>query len=210
MLQVKVNDELAEVNYDGISTLSDLIEIIKGCIDPEHIIVDLKLDEKDLSQMDWTVSVSSLANSTLEVWTDTSETFLARQLTRSPEAVQACFVQFRDSRKSFQLGDSIEGNRKLLIATDTLKAFFEWYVTLIQLAPKESQDILDLQTNAADIMGVCNNICNLQLYKSWWALGEMIANELEPRLDALEDKCRRMIRQLNQSSEARSQLVQGT
>jgi hypothetical protein len=200
MLQLFINNEKANLNPEGIERLTDLIELVKVSVESDHIITSLKINGSDLTEDQWSERLESFSSHTLEIKTDTISAYLIAQLGRSPEAVQACYLQFRDARKNFQLGDAVAGNSKLAKATDTLKAFFEWYITLIQLAPKESQDILDLQTNAGDIMSVCNNICNLQLYRSWWALGEILANELEPRLDALEDKCRRMIKNLNSES----------
>jgi hypothetical protein len=41
-----------------------------------------------------------------------------------------------------------------------------------------------------DIAECCKRICQQQLYQSWWALGETIEKELEPKLDKLEDFCR--------------------
>ena len=32
-----------------------------------------------------------------------------------------------------------------------------------------------------------------QLYQSWWAIGETLEKDLEPKLDALEDQCRKFV-----------------
>ncbi|MEI7489443.1 MAG: hypothetical protein WCJ72_18910, partial [Chryseobacterium sp.] len=49
----------------------------------------------------------------------------------------------------------------------------------------------DIEKQVIEIGEVCQKICQQQLYQSWWALGETIEKELEPKLDQLETFCRR-------------------
>jgi hypothetical protein len=90
----------------------------------------------------------------------------------------------------------ITGNKRLKSAVDTLRAFFEWYGTLLQLVPDIKRDKLDISTEVQDISETCKKICQQQLYQSWWALGETLEKELEPKLDKLEDFLRKFERQV--------------
>lgn len=84
-----------------------------------------------------------------------------------------------------------DGNRKLVCAVNTLQAFFEWFGSLMELVPQQDRPRYDISSQVRDISEVCKRICQQQLYQSWWALGESIGKELEPKLDNLEDFCRR-------------------
>jgi hypothetical protein len=92
------------------------------------------------------------------------------------------------------------GNQRLSQATETLRSFFDWYSTLLQLANDDQRKQMSLEPALSDILNCCKDICQLQLYKSWWALGEKIHNDLEPQLDRLEDKCRIMVTQVSRSN----------
>jgi hypothetical protein len=83
----------------------------------------------------------------------------------------------------------------LKIAVDTLRAFFEWYGTLMQLVPEGERTRIDISSQVREISEICKRICQQQLYQSWWALGESLEKELEPQLDRLEDTCRRTAKQ---------------
>jgi hypothetical protein len=83
------------------------------------------------------------------------------------------------------------GNRMLIEAVNTARAFFEWYGTLLELVPEEERGHYDISKYVAEISSICKTICQQQLYQSWWALGETIEKELEPKLDKLEDHMRK-------------------
>jgi hypothetical protein len=110
--------------------------------------------------------------------------------------VRACFLEFRDARKSFQDGESIAGNKRLKVAVETLRAFFEWYGTLMQLVSETKREKLDISSQVVEISETCKKICQQQLYQSWWALGESLEKDLEPKLDKLEDACRRAAKEV--------------
>jgi hypothetical protein len=53
-----------------------------------------------------------------------------------------------------------------------------------------------------EISETCKKICQQQLYQSWWALGESLEKELEPKLDKLEDACRKAAREVQMTNAA--------
>ena len=192
MVSVRINGEVSGIRTEGLPKVTDLIELVKASIDPDHMITAISIDGGPVSDEVWNGSILAVQNSVFDFLTGTPLQYVSEQLLRSPAAAQACYVQFRDARKTFQGGDTTGGNQKLIIATDTLKAFFDWYVMLMQLLPESQREALSIEQNAAEIMNSCKGICQLQLYKSWWALGESIQNELEPLIDKLEDRCRQI------------------
>ncbi|MBX7138260.1 MAG: hypothetical protein K1X83_09775 [Oligoflexia bacterium] len=192
MVAVRINGEDAPIKSEGAARMSDLIELIKNWIDPEHMITKLLIDGKDLADEDWTSALTKYGTTTiLEVETGTPESFVAERLSTASEIVREAYMQFREARKSFQDGSMQVGNQKLLMAVNTLQAFFEWYGTLVELIPEADRAKHDLSPQVREITEICKRICQQQLYQSWWALGEAIQNELEPKLDQLEDVCRR-------------------
>ena len=190
MVSVQINGAPSTIRGEGLGRFTELVELIKSSIDPDHMITEILVDGELVIDQVWNGSVSALGTRTVEVTTGSPRNYVYDQLRKSPRAVQACYVQFRDARKTFQNGDTEGGNQKLVIATDTLRAFFDWYALLLQILPEQDRPSISLDSNIGDILTACKGICQLQLYKSWWALGESLQNDLEPLLDALEDRCR--------------------
>lgn len=191
MVSVRINGTDSGMNGEGASKITDLVELIKSMIDPEHMITSILLDGRDLAEEEWYANVNQMGTAILEVETGTPEEFVAERLARSSDIVRACYVEFRDARKSFQDGDMNSGNSKLVVAVNTLKAFFEWYKTLLTLVPESKRSHFNMDSQISEISETCKRICQQQLYQSWWALGESLEKDLEPKLDALEDFCRK-------------------
>jgi hypothetical protein len=205
-MQVKINAQESNLPVALSTKFSDFVELVKSIIDPDHMITDIKIDGGNIFLDNWLLPLQSVSDSNgralnettiIEVETDLPVKYVYTQLSKCPRAVQACYLEFRDARKTFQSGDSQLGNKKLLGASQTLKAFFDWYITLLQITPEEFRSLINLETHAEEILSVCKRICELQLYRSWWPLSEIIEKELEPKLDTLEDKCRAMCIELD-------------
>lgn len=197
MIAVRINGVESGLRTEGLVKFGDLIELVKTVIDPDHMIVEIEVNGAPISDDIWSGVLQSVMNSHFDFYTSTRSEYLREQVTKSPKAVQACYVQFRDARKTFQGGDAQGGNQRLGQATETMRSFFDWYSALLLLATDEQKIQMSLEPALSDILNCCKDICQLQLYKSWWALGEKIQNELEPQLDRLEDKCRLMVTHLN-------------
>lgn len=194
MTSVIINGQESGITRSGLNTVADLIELIKASIDPEHMITGITLDGRELSDADWQANPATFASSRLEIETDTPERFVADRLGKASTVVNACYMDFRDARKNFQDGDMNSGNRQLAKAVNTLQAFFEWFGAMLDLVPEADKPQYSIDEQVKEISSVCKTICQQQLYQSWWALGETIAKELEPKLDKLEDFCRKFKR----------------
>jgi hypothetical protein len=195
-MRVIINGNESSINAMGLPKIADVVELIKASIDPAHMITELLLDGKELADNDWAAPCGSYETAIIEVATNTPDAFVQDRMAKSSTVVQQCFMQFRDSRKSFQSGDMQRGNQQLIRAVDTTRAFFEWYGVLLELVPTEQRPAYDISAQVSEISSICKRICQQQLYQSWWALGETIEKELEPKLDKLEDFCRKFERQV--------------
>ena len=193
-MKIYINGEEAVYNTNTSLKFTDLIELIKASIDPDHMITSLSIDGRDIAESEWSMTLGQIAAESLDVCSGSPEIYVAERMNEASSVVRSCYLEFRDARKGFQDGDSQDGNRKLKIAVDTLRAFFEWYGTLVMLVPEGNREKIDITSHVQDISETCKKICQQQLYQSWWALGESIEKDLEPKLDRLEDVCRRVVK----------------
>ena len=191
MVSVRINGEDSSIRTDGLSQFTDVVELIKSVIDPEHIITGILIDGRELEETDWVANPSQFSTSIVEVLTDTAENFVTFRLCNAAEVVRECALQFVDAREKFQAGNMQDANQSLGTAVNTLQAFFEWYGTLMELLSPADQAKFDLTQPVEEISEVCKRICQQQLYQSWWALGETLQNDLEPKLEGLERTCRK-------------------
>lgn len=189
MISLRINGSEAGLQTQGLSRVSEIIELIKASIDPNHIITSILIDGRDLQEHEWAATTSQLGTCILEFETGTAQDYVAYKLSEAAMVVRTCYIQYRDARKSFQQGNMLKGNQKLLEAVTTSKAFFEWYSTLMELVPVPERPKYDINPQVKEISKICERICQQQLYQSWWALGETLEKELEPKLDNLEDFC---------------------
>lgn len=191
MVSIIVNGGEAPVKTEGLQKIADLVELIKASIDPEHMITQILLNGRELSEQDWTTSVNSYDTAIIEFETGTPESFVAARMAQASEIVREAFLMFRDARKAFQDGKMQDGNRRLVKAVDVLQAFFGWYGAMMDLVPEKDRAQYDISTQVRELSDTCKKICQQQLYQSWWALGECLEKDLEPKLDRLEDFCRK-------------------
>ena len=196
MVRVSINGRFEEMNLENVPRFTDLLELVKSQIDPEHMITSVLIDDRDLTDEEWSQTLAEMRGKTIQLTTGHPDAYVSEKMQDASRVVRSCFFEFRDARKGFQDGDTITGNRRLKIAVDTLKAFFDWYGTLVQLVSETKRDKLDITPQVTDISETCKKICQQQLYQSWWALGESLEKELEPKLDKLEDACRKAAREV--------------
>lgn len=197
MVAIRINGAPSPVTGESLPRFTDLVELLKASIDPDHMITALLIDGRELNDDEWFSSPEQFRNSVLDVVTDTPERYVIERLIQAPAIVQACYVQFRDARKTFQEGKTQAGNQKLMQGVNTLRAFFSWYATILELTPQDKRSMYDIEPYVEPILQTCQAICQQQLYQSWWALSESIEKQLEPRLDALEDFFRKLTAKMN-------------
>jgi hypothetical protein len=190
MRAIMVNGQDSGIKADGLPNMADLIELLKSSIDPDHMITSILIDGRELDDSDWSASTAKYSAAVLEIQTGLPDEYARRKLSSASGVVRQCFLDFREARKCFQAGDMQPGNQHMVRAVNTLQAFFQWYVSMVELLPKAEQPSYSIQDKVTEITETCKKICEQQLYQSWWALGETIKDKLEPQLDKLEDFCR--------------------
>jgi hypothetical protein len=191
MVSILINGTASPLSSTGLSKVSDLIELIRAHIDPDHMIVDILLDEKPLREEQWNSTPQSLGSGTLSLKTDTARNYVKARLSEAPEVAQVLFVQFRDARKTFTLGDHRGGNERLARAVRTLNDFLHWYSTVLQLATESEKNAFAITSFMTDITKIAQTLSNHQMYQSWWAIAETIQKNLEPKLEQMEDFLRK-------------------
>lgn len=194
MLQIRLNGNSAPLRADTLPKLTDVIELIKGSIDPQHIITGLRINGRDLTDAEWENAPTQFSETDiLEVDTGTPDQFLQERLAITPSLLENIYILFRSARHSFQSGDTEEGNKVLATGVRDLRAFLEWYCALQVMVPEDLKSKYDIKSQMDEITVICRDICQQQLYQSWWALATSIAERLEPCLDRLESHFRKSI-----------------
>lgn len=186
MLRVIVDQKHNLSNLGQIQTMGELVEFIKASIDPEKIIIDIKLDGRSLTDEDWRRSLASLPQSQIEVSTGERVQYVLERIEQSPHYLERIISEFSGARGYFQGGDSTKGNQEFKTAVQDLNAYMSWYVTLLAMEEKVDRRYLDQVTeHIENITKTCERIINFMLYNSWWAVGEALQKDLEPQLSSL-------------------------
>jgi len=193
MIRIRINGTETPFNLSGIQRVTDLIELIKAVIDPAHMISRIFFNDRELQDHEWSGTITQMGEGVFEIDTEFPEVYVGSRLRDAGSIVNTCYMQFRDSRKLFQDSRMTDGNKALVEAVNTLKEFFNWYCTMVSILPEDKRGGLDLTEQMNSLAEVCKRICQQQLYQSWWALGESIKMDLEPKLDQLEDTVRRAV-----------------
>lgn len=190
MAKLRINGSDSDLPVSSVPRVVDLVELVKAHIDPDHMITEILWNGRELEESDWYAATSTLGDVELDIFTGSPVDFVSSRLVQAADVVKACVLDFQDARKFFQDGDMATGNKRLSVAVNTLKAFFEWYGSLLELMPEERRAQFDITTKMSEISETCKRACQHQLYSSWWALGETIEKDLEPKLTNLEGFCR--------------------
>ncbi len=194
MLQIRLNGQSAPLRADTLPKITDVVELIKGSIDPAHIITGLRINGRDLTDAEWDHAPTQFGETDiLEVDTGTPGQFLQERLEVTPSLLENIYILFRSARHNFQSGGTEEGNKILVVAVRDLKAFFEWYCALQGVVPTELKHKYDIKPQMDELTVICRDICQQQLYQSWWALATSLEERLEPALDRLEGHFRKSI-----------------
>jgi hypothetical protein len=191
MVSVRINGEDAALRAEGLGSISEVVELIKSSIDPEHMITNISLNGNELSDSDWVAPTKQYETVIIEVETGTPGEFVRSRMGMASRIVGAMHEEFAEARKLFQTGNMVPGNKRLMNAVNTARAFFEWYGSMLALIPQDEKPRYDIGATVQAIAEICKRLCQQQLYQSWWALAETIEKDLEPKLTQLEQECGR-------------------
>ena len=190
MIKVKVDGQDQFTDLGDIKTIRELVDLVQASITPGTIINALTLNGAALTDADWRAPISVYPNATLEVTTGSRQAYVEDRIKQSPEVLNLIIDEFSGVCDKFRGGNSIEANVALKQAVDDLKAFLEWYNSVLQVMPEQASQQQSMFTNhVSTISKTCERIVQQHLYQSWWALGETIEHTLQPQLRELHTSC---------------------
>ena len=194
MITVKVDGNQLYSDIGGIRSMADLVELVKASIDPETIIIAMQIGGRAVTDSDWRTPLNVHGATTFEVTTGRKDAFVSERLTQTPLIIDHIISEFTVARERFQTGSSKDANTALGTAVDDLRAFVEWYNSLLGMsgAIPENQ-ISEFVSHMQSISKTCEQVLQQQLYQSWWALGETLQSKLEPQLHSFKDSCEKYL-----------------
>lgn len=192
MITVRLDGAPWQQNISGVRTMGELVEFVKSNIDPEKIITSLSINGQDLTDGDWRAPLSIQGENVLDVTTGSAESYVVDRLQIAVELVQEITEEFSRARESYQQGGSRDGNVGLNKAVSDLRAFLDWYYSVLSLIPGGNRVNLDgFRAEVGEVTKICEQLLQQQLYQSWWALGQTLQSKLEPKLGELKSFCER-------------------
>ncbi|MCB0323712.1 MAG: hypothetical protein KDD69_09075 [Bdellovibrionales bacterium] len=190
MISVKVDSQEFPADISSVSTMGDLIELVKASIDPDSIIVDMQLGGQSLSEADWRAPLNVHRNVLLEIKTGDKREYLLERLGVAEHYLAQIIDQFDTAGANYRDGHAESANTTLATAVDDLLAFVNWYLTLLSVeAVQLEPQIEEFNTHINAIQQICEQLLQQQMFQSWWALGETITARLTPQLQALKRFC---------------------
>ena len=198
MLKVIIDGQPFSADISALRTLGELVELIKASIDPDSIIVGMLIEGRHLSESDWRAPLSVQGESTLEVETGGKREFAVDRIASSDVVLAEIIEEFKAAKDNFRNGVTMDANSTLQQAVEDLRAFLDWYQTLLAIL-EEDQDVnkQPFEASIGDIASTCEQLVQQQLYQSWWALGETLETKLEPQLEGLREVCVSMSGEVN-------------
>jgi hypothetical protein len=101
-MKIRVNGVDTALATDGSMRFTDLIELIKASIDPDHILTGIFIDEGEVSDTQWAMTLEQLGNVVFDVTSGPASAYVAERLRDAPLVIRSCYLEFRDARKGFQ------------------------------------------------------------------------------------------------------------
>lgn len=189
MVTVRIDGVESQTDFSSAQSVNELVELVQSVIDPQSIIVSIMHDEKELTEEDWLSSQCLKGSGVFDISTGTRDDYLSERFYQAPVLLDHILQQFLFVRECFQKSDKEEGNKVLSIAVEDLKAFVEWYNSLL-FASERVDDVVRSKfvQRIESLTSICEQLLQQHLYQSWWALGETIEGKLAPVLsEILED-----------------------
>ncbi len=198
MIQVQVDGSPLQADLGTLSSMGDVLELVKATIDPDSIITSIQFNGESLSDADWTLPLSAHRGRMLQIRTGGKREYLAERIGLAPQILERITEEFADAGGSYRSGFSPNGNSQLGTAVEDLSAFVNWFVALLNMDPPR---LAPSQQRFSDAVGqlhkVCEQMLQQQLYNSWWAISETINTKLTPKLNEIRSLCDEISQSLN-------------
>lgn len=195
MANVQINGRPFPSGTGDVRTMGELVELIKASIDPDTIITGIFLSGRELTDNDWRVPLAIHGESAIEITTGSREQYVSERLQSAALYLDRIIESFGKARTLFKSGESNPGNSALSSAVQDMRAFLDWYSTVVQMiqAPDEAA-VAKFESSVSDLTDTCEQILQQQLYRSWWAIAETLEKKLEPQLGQLKSVCLGVVR----------------
>lgn len=201
MIDVKVDGQAFAADVSSMSTMGDLIELIKASIDPDTIITQMILSGKPLSDADWRSPLNAHRDAILEIATGDKHAYLIERMGTAEHYLTQIVEEFTQSANGYREGKQEDANALLASSVDDLLAFVNWYLTLLSVEPVQMQrEIETFNTHIQSIQEICQQLLQQQMFQSWWALGETITAKLIPELQSLKEFCAANAQRVNKNA----------
>lgn len=202
-ITVRVDNNLVETDPNLVRTMGDLVETIKSNLSPETIISSIKLSGKDLTENDWRTPIAVQQQSTIEFSTCGKFEYLADRLALAPIHLDELMKDFTNAKDNFRTGDTKSANKLFAGGVTGLKAFFEWYLSILELTGND-RERGNFESELQTTLNSCELMLQQQLYNSWWALGETVDKKLVPSLERLKGICLKLFGEHERNQIAKS------
>lgn len=190
MIRVLVNEQPMPIDLGSVKMMGELIELIKASIDPDALIMSITLNGEELTDGDWRSPLSTFSGRTLALTTASRDEFIATRLDVAALYIERIRSEFAGAKDSFKKGVSSEAHTSLSQAVQDLKAFTDWYGTIVAMLPTGKEgEVTNYKEQIKRITEVCEQLLQQQLYRAWWALAETIERKLDPELERLKGCC---------------------
>lgn len=170
--------------------MGELVEVLKASIDPDSIITAMTLNGKELTENDWRMPLANQGSAVVEIATGSRQTYVSDRLASASLYLDEIVKGFAESRILLKSGDVQRGNTSLSKAVQDLKAFVDWYTTVLQILPSRPEaELQKFQEGVRDLTSVCEQLLQQQLYRAWWAIADTLEKKLEPQLGQVKSSC---------------------
>ncbi len=190
MIRLMVDGQDWSSKISGVRTMPELVELVKANIDPEKIVTAMAINGQNLTDADWRAPLVVQGESQMEILTGSKESYVQDRLGVAISVVEEIIEEFHRARSLYQDGVSREGNMSFSKAVGDLRAFFNWYFSVLDLANTKAESQKEtFKSQVSEISSVCEQMLQQQMYQSWWALGQTLEAKLEPQLGTLKTSC---------------------
>lgn len=190
MIKVIIDGSQLLADLGQVRTMPELVELVKATIDPDSIITTIMLNGKSLSDADWRTPLSVLSSSVLEISTGSKEQYLYERLTAAERYLDQIIGEFAEAADHYLSGRTDEANQMLAKAVEDLQAFLNWYATLLVIEDRQTDGSKEeLDSLVRGLRQTCENLLESQLYQSWQVLGQVLNEDLNPKLHRLKGFC---------------------
>ncbi len=180
MITVRVDGQTFAADVSQINQLGDLLELVKVTMNPDSIIVDLSLNDKPLSENDWSAPLSSHTEAIIDIQTGNKADYLHDRLGSAVPYLQEVIEGFDTAAAKYRASSIDDANEALRGAADDLLSFIRWYIAILAIEPVKLQpQILEFTEYVKEVQEVCEGMLDQQEYQTWLTLAETIETKLQ-------------------------------